>query len=711
VSTGRGTAGATLVLALAVSVAGAAPPNDDCGSPHVVTQLPFQHTVDMTAASVDPLLPPFDCIIFSGFVDESARTVWYSFTAPGAMNLAVDTFETFEGGFRTTALAAYRGTCATLEQIACNVEAFDDYYAQLDLSYVLVPLQAGETVLIRVFEDDAGGDVTVTFREEAAFPVSTQVPEHINGNPGVAMQPDGGFLVVWRENMGGTFPLFPAIAARRYDASGAPQGTPFAVNATSAQGAYHPEVDVDGLGDFVVAWGSFSSGIWARQLDPAGAPLGPEIAVSTTLNQEVDVAADADGDFVVVWRDGSFLGGDVFAQRVGADGVAAGGPLTVQAGALQYPRVGMADDGRFVVAWTDTAGVDGSDAGVFARLYTPSGSAVSGAFQVNEITTEDQGDRGPGVSMAPDGTFVITWWDDFFTPTCRTCVRARRFDAAGSPLGGEFKVNEDDVGTYYQPSVAHEADGGFVVQWSHDTAGPMLRRFDASGAPRGPQTQVSHVEKDYQNYGEVAAGDDAFVVAWDHVPVFDDILVYGRRFPPAAAPFCTRLPRTDCRTPTVPLKASLAIADRGRNRGDRITWKWKSGQATSPADVGDPVAGDSYTLCLYASFTGNSTRVSVLGASACGAAPCWASLPSGGFRYVDKKTFSEGARKLVLKPGADGEARIVVKGKGTRLRDPLLPIQTPVVVQLVSSTGTCWGTVFDTGVTTNTPTEFVARAD
>jgi hypothetical protein len=696
------------VLLLGTSIAFAAPPNDDCASPYVVTELPFQHAPDSTTATVDPLLPPFTCY-WTGSVDDDARTVWYSFTAPRPMTLAVDTFETLENGFTDTAIVAYRGTCGALEQITCNARSFDRYYGDLDLSYALVQVAAGETVLIRVFAEDGGQDVTVTFREAPMFPVSTQDPVHVNGHPAVAMQPDGGFLVVWRENSGPTFPHFPAMAARRYDTNGAAQGPQFSVNTSSAQGSYYPEVDIDGLGNFVVAWGSFSTGIWARRLDPAGTGLGPEIAVATSTSQEVDVAADADGDFVVVWRDGNFMGGDVFAQRFDATGAAVGGSIAVQGGELHHPRVGMADDGGFVVAWTDTEGLDGSYDGVFARLYDASGTSVGGAFLVNETTTLRQGDRGPGVSMAPDGTFVITWWDDVNTPACRTCVRMRRFDAAGAPLGGEFKVNEDDVGTYYRPSVAHDTDGGFLVQWSHYSTGPMVRRFDAAGAPRGAQAQVSHVDGDYQDFGEVAAGDDGFVVVWDHWPEGNDVVVYARRFPPEGAPICAGMP--SCRT-TAPSKASLTIADKDPNKGDRFTWKWTKGAATTSSDFGDPVQGDSYMLCLYeGSFADNSTRVSVLGASTCGLAPCWKNLADGGFRYVDKKALSDGAQKVLLKPGPEGSAKVVFKGKGTRLRDPLLPIQAPVVVQLVSSTGACWEAVYDGAITTNTSTQFAAKSD
>ena len=66
----------------------------------------------------------------------------------------------------------------------------------------------------------------------------------------------------------------------------------------------------------------------------AFAPLGPEARVNTTTagdQSNVEVAADADGDFVLVWQsdgqDGSGLG--VYARRYAASGAALGGEFLV----------------------------------------------------------------------------------------------------------------------------------------------------------------------------------------------------------------------------------------------------------------------------------------------------------------------------------------------------------------------------------------------
>ena len=81
----------------------------------------------------------------------------------------------------------------------------------------------------------------------------------------------------------------------------------------------------DAGGNFVVVWQSstqdgLGDGVFGQRYDSAGAPLGPEFRVNTytTADQrEPSVAADPLGNFVVAWssaaQDGSADG--IFGQR------------------------------------------------------------------------------------------------------------------------------------------------------------------------------------------------------------------------------------------------------------------------------------------------------------------------------------------------------------------------------------------------------------
>jgi hypothetical protein len=73
---------------------------------------------------------------------------------------------------------------------------------------------------------------------------------------------------------------------------------------------------------------------------------------------------------------------------------------------------------------------------------------------------------------------------------------------------------------------------------------------------------------------------------------------------------------------------------------------------------------------------------------------------------------------VVRAPEDDAERRgeTVLTSRSRRLRertfgDDVLPLTPPVTVQLVASTGACWESVYDAGITRNDTTKFVAKPD
>src|SRR6185503_21010405 len=96
--------------------------------------------------------------------------------------------------------------------------------------------------------------------------------------------------------------------------------------------------------------------------------------------------------------------------------------------------VAVGEDGNFVVVW-QTPAADGQYH-VMARLFAPAGTPLGPEFIVSEYTTRSQ--FRPRVSMAPDGRFVVAWYEWVVVDTD---VFARRFAVGGAPLGSDFRVN------------------------------------------------------------------------------------------------------------------------------------------------------------------------------------------------------------------------------------------------------------------------------
>src|SRR5207245_1844636 len=141
--------------------------------------------------------------------------------------------------------------------------------------------------------------------------------------PAAGMNASGDFVVVWQSY--GQDGSNDGIFGQRFNADGSPRGAEFRVNTYTANSQSRPSVAIDGSGNFVLVWQSFGQdgsdwGIFGQRFGSNGARLGTEFQVNaytTGYQKDPRVAADAIGNFVVVWnsygQDGS--AGGIFAQR------------------------------------------------------------------------------------------------------------------------------------------------------------------------------------------------------------------------------------------------------------------------------------------------------------------------------------------------------------------------------------------------------------
>jgi hypothetical protein len=294
-----------------------------------------------------------------------------------------------------------------------------------------------------------------------------------------------------------------------------PWGSDFQVGAPGT----HPDVAVDATGNSVVVWGG--DDIFAQRLDRSANHIGEEVRVNTytTWFQEFsDVAMAADGDIIVVWRsshqDGDGYG--VYGQLFDASGTPRGGEFRVNTVTEQSqlsPAVAAAADGSFVVVWHSEVHPLGDD--VLGQRYDPDGTPLGGEFMVN--TTRRGGSRRPAIAADPDGNFVVVW---MASQQGVSALHAQRFDASGSALGGEFLVNTSTSGIKTDPSLASDEDGNFVVSWtSRDLGGSeseiLARRFDASGNALTGEFRVnSNISRRPEYPSAAMDADGDFVVAW-----------------------------------------------------------------------------------------------------------------------------------------------------------------------------------------------------
>lgn len=256
--------------------------------------------------------------------------------------------------------------------------------------------------------------------------------------PDVALDGDGDFVITWQGPVReGPVQLF----ARRFGPDGAARGdevlvasvvgTPtFALPSIPSSAVAMADGAPGEAAPFVVAWAERGtrSAVRARLYGPgATLPLrdivltSVESANETNIVYSVDVAMDADGDFVVAWLDPD--ADTITAQRFDATGSAEPGRITIfDAGDAtdvrpRAPAVAMGAAGDFVVSWHDVF----ADR-IFSQRYTRDGAgeAAPSSFAVGSVEVE-----GPAVAMDADGEFVVAWRDGFDDARVRTASHLR----------------------------------------------------------------------------------------------------------------------------------------------------------------------------------------------------------------------------------------------------------------------------------------------
>jgi hypothetical protein len=173
---------------------------------------------------------------------------------------------------------------------------------------------------------------------------------------------------------------------------------------------------------------------------------------------------------------------------------------------------------------------------------------------------------------------------------------------------------------------------------------------------------------------------------------------------------CAPAPVAGC---SAPGKSLLLLKDKspaGSSAGDKLVWKWLKGPATVQTDFGDPVGGGTgYHLCLY-DGTGLVSQLNVAPAGLCAGDPCWKALGSNGYKFKDSTLAGDGLMVMILKGGAAGKSKAIVKAKDGNLPIPGLALDASgaVTIQLVRNDAAtpCWEAIYPGPAVVNSTTKY-----
>jgi hypothetical protein len=181
------------------------------------------------------------------------------------------------------------------------------------------------------------------------------------------------------------------------------------------------------------------------------------------------------------------------------------------------PSVCALNATTFAVAW-QSAGQDGDGWGIFAAVFSNTGTTLTSEFCVNTNRTWHQ--DTPSICRLSATTFVVVWessWQD----GSYEGVYATIFDSSGNNLTKEFRVNTYTESYQYSPCVSALNTTIFVVAWistGQDGSGEGVyaKVFNSTGFNLTNDFRVNTYTTSHQKSPSVCTlNATAFIVAWD----------------------------------------------------------------------------------------------------------------------------------------------------------------------------------------------------
>jgi hypothetical protein len=381
------------------------------------------------------------------------------------------------------------------------------------------------------WEDMRSGhwDIYAQRYDSAGTPIDSNILVNDDGgitlqmNPAIAMDSSGNFIIVWEDGRSGDYHLF----AQRYDSSGSPIGSNFIVSGeTRGSWEFSPAIAMHRSGSFVISWTderyyeTYHWDIYALRYSASGSPLGTKFRVNDdqgfSYQQWSAVAIDTYGNFIITWEDRRGPKFDAYAQRYDASGTPLGSNFKVNdvSVASECPAVAMDVLGNCVICWYDSR--DGHR-DIYAQRFDASGTPLHSNFRVND-------DIGPTSQMLPDismhdsGSFIITWMDG--RAVSRRDIYAQRYDSSGTPIGSNFSMNDNVQNTlHWSPAIDMDELGNFVITWEdyRNIGGPDTygQRCDSSGTLLGANFKANDDIQADQTFPVMASdGSGDLVIGW-----------------------------------------------------------------------------------------------------------------------------------------------------------------------------------------------------
>lgn len=437
--------------------------------------------------------------------------------------------------------------------ITLNGPALEPLGGEIDVNAVT----AGQQVY-HVVEPLAGGGYVALWQIQVPYPYSLRAqvldadgnrvgPEIIVEDVGRSHQKDiiplanGGFAIVWTNDLGGNDPAGEGINARLYSSTGEAVTAQFMVQTTSTGAQSEPQIAELSNGNLIVTWTDASAtggdtsltSVKGQLFSPDGTRIGGEFQVNTATYHHqggAQVTPLADGAFVVAWTDASSYiinydrpdgNLDVRAQLFDASGNKVGPEFLVPTDLpLKQTLIDIAtlDDGKFVVTW------DYYESDIRAQIFNADGTKFGGELIVATGPYDQVGGR---ITEVPGG-FLVTWYDEG-----ERDAKAQLYSNDGSKVGAEVVfLSGIGTGNVYITDVAVLPGGQIAISYQngvYPTYNIYLQVFDATMNPIGGAIPV---DVNGRGFADLTTGADGRLLAAYRSDDGDDLGIDAQLYAP-----------------------------------------------------------------------------------------------------------------------------------------------------------------------------------
>ena len=346
--------------------------------------------------------------------------------------------------------------------------------------------------------------------------------------PSVAVLPGGNAFTVWPGQQVGNWDVY----GRFFSPNGTALANELQINQVTTADQYAPSVTALSNGNAFVAWHGDQTGnldIYGRLLSPNGTTLTNEFQINqiTTGNQaNPSVAALPNGNAFVTWYGYQTGNYDIYGRIFSPSGSALTGELSINqvtTGDQYDPSVAALPNGNAFITWR---GNQAGDYDILGRLFFPNGTSLTNEFAINQVTTGGQYD--PSVAALFNGNTFVVWRGD---QTGNDDIYGRILSPSGNALTGEFQINQNTTGIQTHPSVSVLSNGNAFVAWRGDQTGDAniyARLLSPNGSVLTDEFQINQITTGDQDYPSVSAYPNGNVLlAWqaDQTGNYD---IYGR---------------------------------------------------------------------------------------------------------------------------------------------------------------------------------------